>query len=124
MRHSLLLSPVVSSFSLFHAVYAFSQIQPITRPKPAIATSFPLAATVEKEQENAEVAALRHNVLQTISVFRDESNQYADQFGLPRANAAFYALFRAIRATPVPLNLQGDTFVLRHNEIVEALQQD
>lgn len=86
--------------------------------------SVALGASVATAEQSTESSSLGQDVLKTMELLRDESNEYADMFGLSPADAAFYALFKSIRTTPVPLGLKGDPFVLKHQEIVNALQQD
>jgi hypothetical protein len=54
---------------------------------------------------------------------RDEANEYADMFGLTTADAAFYALFKSI-IKEAPLGPKSEPFVLRHEQVVTALQQE
>ncbi len=61
--------------------------------------------------------------MKTMGSMRDEANEYADMFGLTAADAAFYALFGAI-IKEAPLGPQGEPFVLRHDQVVKALQQE
>jgi Cupin superfamily protein len=65
---------------------------------------------------------LEGKVLQAVSSLRGESLEYAEMLGLGSSDAAMYALFKAIRTVPVPLNLKGAPFVLRNQQLAEALQ--
>jgi hypothetical protein len=85
----------------------------------------PLAATVaETTAEANSQSPLNDLVLKTMEGFREESNEYADMFGLTLAEAAFYALFGSLRRAPVTLGLHGSPFCLRNDEIQKALQQE
>lgn len=59
-----------------------------------------------------------------MSALRGESLEYAEMFGLANSDAAFFALFKAIRTVPVPLNLKGAPFVLRSEEVSAALRRE
>lgn len=89
------------------------------------------AATVQRDHDATPSssasppppAPLSQKVLDCMSSIRHDANQYAESFGLTCAEAAFYALFRAIRNVPVPLNLYGEPFMLRHNDVETAFGQ-
>ena len=80
-------------------------------------------ATVAPPQEET-ASAIGDLVLKTMCSLREESNDYAETFGLSQAEAAFYAFFAAIRHASVPLGLKGEPFVLRHDQVVQAMQQE
>lgn len=75
------------------------------------ATVAPLTSNVLEEQ-----------VLESMSKSVDASKEWSDMFGLTQDEAAFYALFSAIRES-VPLGLKGQPFVLREDDIVKAFGQ-
>ena len=65
---------------------------------------------------------LQDSVLQAISSLKTEANEYADMFGLGPPEAAFYALFKALR--DVPLGLKGQPILLRAGQVSDALGQE
>jgi hypothetical protein len=99
-----------------------------TPPPPQECTAARLTfcrATVEATEDvTAPSSSLNEAVLSAMESVRDEANQFAEMFGLTTADAAFYALFSAIVKAPAPLGLKGKPFVLRHDQVVEALHQD
>jgi hypothetical protein len=81
-----------------------------------------LASVVSPQQETT--STLGELVLKTMESLRVESKDYAETFGLSAAEAAFYGIFAALRKAHVPLGLKGQPFVLRHDQIVRAMQQE
>jgi hypothetical protein len=77
----------------------------------------------ESSSSSSSSSPLKEAVLKTMGSMRDEANEYADMFGLTTADAAFYALFGAI-IKEAPLGPKGEPFVLRHDQVVKALQQE
>jgi hypothetical protein len=59
-----------------------------------------------------------------MTALRQEALDYADMFGLSNAEAAFYALFRGLRVSPVPLGLHGAPFLIRDAQLQQSLQQE
>lgn len=67
----------------------------------------------------------RNAMLETIKAVSSEAKAYAQDFGLTDTEAAIYAYFSAIRnAKEVALGLKGEPFVLRREELLEALGMD
>lgn len=96
----------------------------VSSQRRVVNDTFRLRATLEApSSSSSETAGLAEQVLETVASVAEASNEYADMFGLSKADAAVYALFLAIRKTSVPLGLRGAPFVLRNNEIEAALQQ-
>ena len=87
--------------------------------------SWVLAATVAPPTESTSSTVgggddkYKQAVLQTMSELQQESNQYAEMFGLDSTEAAFYALFGALSRV-IPLGLSGQPVCLRRQEIVDA----
>uniref|UniRef100_A0A7S3P829 Bifunctional lysine-specific demethylase and histidyl-hydroxylase n=1 Tax=Amphora coffeiformis TaxID=265554 RepID=A0A7S3P829_9STRA len=65
---------------------------------------------------------LQESVLQTIGRLKTEATEYSDMFGLGPPEAAFYALFKALR--DVPLGLKGQPILLRASQVSDALGQE
>ena len=63
----------------------------------------------------------KENLLATMATVVDEANQYATDFGFTHTEAAIYAIFASIRKAKIPLGLKGEPFVLRRDEIMQAL---
>ena len=65
---------------------------------------------------------LQESVLQRMGTLKAEANEYSDMFGLGFPEAAFYALFKALR--DVPLGLKGQPILLRASQVSEAFGQE
>jgi hypothetical protein len=72
------------------------------------------------EPTGSEVLAER--VLRSILALRVEAEEYAATFGLLKSDAAFYALFKAIRTERVPLNLRGEPFMIRSCDLAGTME--
>lgn len=81
--------------------------------------SSPAASSTQKP-----TSSLKDGVLSTMESLREEAQEYSQLFGLSDADAAFYALFSAIRKTPVTLGLKGEPFLLRHDEVCRSLHTE
>jgi hypothetical protein len=74
-----------------------------------------LHATVAPPKSNV----LEEQVLKNISKLKESAKEWSDMFGLTEEEAAFYALFKAIRES-VPLGLKGKPFCLPDKDIHKA----
>jgi hypothetical protein len=70
---------------------------------------------------NTAESIVKSIVLEKMSAGVSESKEYAEMFGLGDTDAGLYAFFDAIRQSGMALALKGQPFVLRNEEIVEAL---
>jgi hypothetical protein len=76
--------------------------------------------TQEDESTSSDRPSIKEAVLESMASMKNESNQYAEMFGLGQAEAAAYGLFSAIRQVPVPLGFKGTPFVIRHSEFCKV----
>ena len=79
-------------------------------------------ATLAPEETMNVASDQKETILETMASVVDEANQYANDFGLTHTEAAIYAVFAAIRKAETPLGLKGEPFVLRRDEIMDALK--
>ena len=101
-----------------------------TRPSPATNKSFSSGpkrclacrATVAPQDVFNVKNEQKELILEKISAVSSEAKEYAEMFGLTHTDAAVYAVFRAIRNAKIPMGLKGEPFVLRRDEIMQALQ--
>lgn len=95
------------------------QSQLCERSKLAVGT---LYATLAPEDTINVASDHKEKILENMALVVDEANQYADDFGLTHTEAAIYAVFAALRKAETPLGLKGEPFVLRRDEIMDALK--
>ena len=79
-----------------------------------------LSATIEEKNTIVE-SPVKSIVLDRISAGLPASEEYAETFGLGDTDAGLYAFFDAIRQSEIALALKGQPFVLRKQELVDAM---
>ncbi|CAB9526897.1 Cupin superfamily protein [Seminavis robusta] len=92
--------------------------------KRHLLSSSSLAATLEPQEKIAsdDNSSQKSLILDTLASVAQESKEYASTFGVSHTEAAVYAVFSAIRNSKIPLGMTGAPFVLRRDEIIQALQ--
>jgi len=83
---------------------------------------FILYATLAQEDSINVSIEQKHKILQMMETTKDVGNEYAEMFGLSHTESAIFAFFCALRQAGTPLGLNGEPFVLRRDEILQALQ--
>jgi hypothetical protein len=73
---------------------------------------------------DAVESALKEVVLEQWSGAAAGAKEYAEMFGLAQAEAGFYGLFDAMRKAGIAYCLKGYPFVLRKDEISQAIGED
>jgi hypothetical protein len=88
-------------------------------PSPKARSSTCHSATVDKPSTAESMA--KSIVLEKMSAGVSASKEYAETYGLGETDAGLYAFFDAILQSGMALALKGQPFVLRKQEIAEAL---
>lgn len=104
---------------LFERCEAFS-VTHRSCPKP---NNSGFRATSDTEVLATSPSPYAQHVLDKMADFREESEQYAESFGLSAPEAGLYALFSAIRSE-CKLGLYGTPFILRREEIEAVMSTE
>jgi hypothetical protein len=100
----------------FWNVDAFSARPKLTRPP-----TFRHHATVAPAEAEAAGSALSNVILEQLSSGAASAKEYAEMFGLSDSEAGFYGVFESMRKSGMAWGLRGMPFVLRKDEIQQAL---
>eukprot|EP00538_Stauroneis_constricta_P011337 CAMPEP_0119566390 /NCGR_PEP_ID=MMETSP1352-20130426/32920_1 /TAXON_ID=265584 /ORGANISM="Stauroneis constricta, Strain CCMP1120" /LENGTH=636 /DNA_ID=CAMNT_0007615493 /DNA_START=15 /DNA_END=1922 /DNA_ORIENTATION=+ len=82
------------------------------------------AASSTATDSTESFAHIENLILEAMQQNAEKSKEYSDMFGLGQSEAAFFAVFDAIRKSGIPLGLKGSPFVLKSDDVTKALAMD